>query len=511
MTDFDPFSNPPPAGDVDTLLREGIDDARRGERASARIKFERVVELDDRNEKAWFWLASVLDTDEERRAALDKVLEINPNNDRARKALDALEARMDAAQAAAKPAKSTDEIIPGVTRRQLFLIIGVGAGVTIALLCILVTLVTVNTNNQNAASTQFAVNNLAVIASDTAVAQAATQAMVDATATQNAVATPTVARATLPPVWTPTPAPTAEATAAQLPPPVGVTGVLAAWGGRDLENVGFLPVGVINLNAGTGFERVGDALGRDVTLYADGQRIAYTLYDRIFFATNLQAINVNGASVQNFGEGFNSSEIIEPEMPSYSDDGLSLVFVARTSTSGEARQVFQLSLVNSTVRNLTNDAADYSYPRLSPNGQRVLVVRDDIATGRGVDLAVVEVETGGKFALTTDGNTILETHPRWSPDGSQIIYAAAFASEPSNHDLFLRNADGAGTASVLINSGDDEIFPVLSPDARFLAFASNRSGNYEIYTLDLQQVQQTLGQITNNPQEDFFPGDWWGP
>ena len=62
--------------DIETLLREGIDDARRGERASARIKFERVVELDDRNEKGWFWLASVLDTDQERHAALDKVLPI---------------------------------------------------------------------------------------------------------------------------------------------------------------------------------------------------------------------------------------------------------------------------------------------------------------------------------------------------------------------------------------------------------------------------------------------------
>lgn len=511
MTDSnDPFSTPPSAGsDAETLLREGIDDARRGDRASARIKFERVVELDDGSEKGWFWLASVLDTDEERRAALEKVLEINPNNDRARKALDALEARMDAAQATAKPAESP-EIIPGVTRKQLTIIVGAGAAITAVLAILLIALLGANSGSQSASQTQVAANNLATIGAETAVAQAATQASVDATATQFAIATPippTSDRPTLPPEWTATPPPTAEPTAEMVAAPVGVSGVLAAWGGRDLENIGFLPVGVFNLNAGTSFTRVGDAIGRDVTIYPNGQRIAYTLYDRVFFATNLQAINITGSSIENFGERFNSTEVIEPEMPSYSDDGTSLVFVARTATSGEARQVFQLSMVNYVLRNLTNDTADYSYPHMSPDGTRVLAVRNDAAGGQGTDLAMIDVASGSKFAVTNDHDALLETTPRWTPDGSQVIYAAALANEPGNHDLYLRNANGSGTASPLRASGDDEIHPVLSPDARFLAFASNQSGNYEIYTLDLQQ--QTLGQLTSNPQENFFPGDWW--
>lgn len=507
MTDTDPFSNQPPASDVETLLREGIDDARNGDRASARIKFERVVELDDGNEKGWFWLASTLDTDEERRAALDKVLEINPNNDRARKALDALEARMAAAQPAA-PAGKDAEIIPGFTRKQLYLVLGVGLAITAALACLLIALLGLNSTGQSASQTQAAEFSLATIGAQTAVAQAATQASVDAAATQIAVATPTLERPTLPPTWTPTAPPTVEPTAESLPSPVGVSGILGGWGGRDLENIGFLPVGIFNLNAGTRFERVGESIGRDVTIYANGQRIAYTLYDRVFFSTNLQATNISGASVENFGERFNSTEVIDPEMPSYSDDGTSLVFVAKTGTSGEARQVFHLSLVNYALRNLTNDLVDYSYPRVSPDGTRVIAARNDITGGQGIDLAVIDVASGSKFAVTNDQNAILETQPRWTPDGSQIIYAAAMANEPDNHDLYLRNANGSGAASPLVTAGDDEIYPVLSPDARFLAYASNRSGNYEIYMLDLQQ--QTLSQLTNNPQENFFPGDWWG-
>ncbi len=513
-SDFDPFATPaPPEGDVDTLLRQGIDDARAGDRSGARVKFERVVELDDQNEKGWFWLASVVDTDLERRAALEKVLEINPNNDRARKALDALEARMEQqakqAQAATPPPSTSNEIIPGVSRRSLFLLIGVGAAVVVVFVCLIITLFTINSSNQAATEALAAANGMATISAETAVAQVATQAVQDEQATQFAIATPTSSRPTLPPEWTATPLPTVAVTATLLPPPQGVTGVLGAWGGRDLENIGFLPVGVFNLNAGTDFQRVGDAIGRDVSIYANGQRIAYTVYDRVFFATSIQAVNTNGASVENFGERFNSTEVIEPEMPAYSDDGTSLLFVAKTPTSGEGRQVFLLSLVDYSLRNLSNDALDYSYPRMSPNGARVVAVRDDIATGQGVDLALIDVGSGGKFGLTNDQNTIIETQPRWSPDGSQIIYSAALASDPRNHDVYLRNADGTGAASPLVQGADDEIYPVLSPDARYLAYASDRSGNYEIYILDLQR--QTLAQLTNDPAAKYYPGDWWGP
>ncbi|HYO87878.1 MAG TPA: hypothetical protein VER79_04475 [Candidatus Limnocylindrales bacterium] len=511
-SDFDPFAKPTPEGDAETLLRQGIDDARSGDRAGARLKFERVVELNDHNEKGWFWLASVVDTDLERRAALEKVLELNPNNDRARKALDALEARMEQAALAAvppAPKASSGEIIPGVSRRTLFMLIGFGAAIIVIFFVLIIVLISTTSGNQAAAQATDSAIGLATIGAQTQVAQDATQAAQDASATQFAIATPTSSRPTLPPEWTATPLPTAEPTIAMLPPPEGVTGILGAWGGRDLENIGFLPVGIFNLNAGTQFQPVGDAIGRDVSVYPNGQRIAYTVYDRVFFATNLQAVNTNGANVENFGERFNSSEVTDPEMPAYSEDGTSMLFVARTAISGQGRQVFMLSLVDYGLRNLTNDALDYSYPRMSPNGARVVAVRNDIATGQGVDLALIDVVSGGKFALTNDQDTILETQPRWSPDGSQIIYSAALASDPRNHDIYLRNAEASGSASPLVQSGDDEIYPVLSPDARYLAYASDRSGNYEIYIFDLQR--QALAQLTNDPAAKYYPGDWWGP
>jgi hypothetical protein len=45
---------------------------------TARDRFEQVTELDENNERAWFYLAQVVDTDEDRCIALKNVLVINP-------------------------------------------------------------------------------------------------------------------------------------------------------------------------------------------------------------------------------------------------------------------------------------------------------------------------------------------------------------------------------------------------------------------------------------------------
>src|SRR5215475_12638091 len=90
--------------DINSLLNAGIQAARAGNKAQARKYLEQVLEKEDNNEAAWMWLASVVDTPRERRICLENVLEINPNNVRAREALAALGP---ARTAAAEPAPRT--------------------------------------------------------------------------------------------------------------------------------------------------------------------------------------------------------------------------------------------------------------------------------------------------------------------------------------------------------------------------------------------------------------------
>lgn len=95
--------------DLHTLLQRGINDARLKNKEEARAALRQVVQIDPQNEKGWFWLASVAETDDERLEALQNVVLINPDNQRAYQILEKLEqVRAQKAQkkAAAKAAEA---------------------------------------------------------------------------------------------------------------------------------------------------------------------------------------------------------------------------------------------------------------------------------------------------------------------------------------------------------------------------------------------------------------------
>lgn len=73
--------------DVNVTLDQAIAAVQEGRKAEARQLLESVLDVDERNEKAWLWLGSVVDSDEERIICLENVLTINPNNEMARKGL----------------------------------------------------------------------------------------------------------------------------------------------------------------------------------------------------------------------------------------------------------------------------------------------------------------------------------------------------------------------------------------------------------------------------------------
>lgn len=66
------------------MLQEGIKAAQAGNRAEARHLLLKVTEVDPLNESAWLWLASISEYPEELLVFLKNVLDVNPDNQRAR-------------------------------------------------------------------------------------------------------------------------------------------------------------------------------------------------------------------------------------------------------------------------------------------------------------------------------------------------------------------------------------------------------------------------------------------
>ncbi len=498
---------------VQLLLKKGIEAAREGQRAEARKYLEQALELDDKNEKAWFWLYTLVDTDEEKRICLSNVLMLDPNNERAQKAMKQLEERK-------RQARADEEVIPGITRRQLMLFGGGGAALIIVIIAIFVT-VTASRNAQIAAETQQA---QAVIAlqTDTVLTQVAgTQAAIatlEAMVSPTPTATATSAAPTLPPTFTFTPSLPPPVTPTPLPPPAGLSGTIVGWAGRDVSRIGFLPIVLFPLEAGRQPVRLSDVNGRNPDISRDGQRVVFTRYFPATFDFGLAEITTGGSDERILSTGL---PIIKAQMPNYCANANQIIFVALPTDDREIdfrsteAQPFQVYLLNldlagpTGLQRLTNDRAAYRFPAFSPDCSRVAAVRNDFrGSSPGEDVVVIDIATRTQTAVTSDLGAYVESSPRWTPDGKQLVYAAYKAGEPNQNDIYVRPADGSGVPLIPLREPYDEIYPVVSPDGRYIAFASNRTGFYNIFIYE--QATSTLWQVTNTDEENY-PSGWWTP
>jgi hypothetical protein len=72
---------------VSRLLRAGVNAVREGRLEEARELLYQVIDLDERNERAWLWLSGVVTGIDERIVCLESVLAINPHHELAREGL----------------------------------------------------------------------------------------------------------------------------------------------------------------------------------------------------------------------------------------------------------------------------------------------------------------------------------------------------------------------------------------------------------------------------------------
>jgi serine/threonine-protein kinase len=101
----------------------------------------------------------------------------------------------------------------------------------------------------------------------------------------------------------------------------------------------------------------------------------------------------------------------------------------------------------------------------------------------------------------------------WLPDGSGLVAAADGLAEESGGDIALIQNEGRGPVVPLVASPFEEAFPAVSPDGRWLAFASDRSGQYEVYVRAMDGSGEPL-QVSvdggveavwgNDPEELYY-------
>jgi Tol biopolymer transport system component len=171
------------------------------------------------------------------------------------------------------------------------------------------------------------------------------------------------------------------------------------------------------------------------------------------------------------------------------------------------------------IQPLFEKPGDLYGPRFSPDGKRIAFSRGDA----NQDVWIADVDRGTLTRVTLEPSE--EFDPIWSPDGTRIAYASERRSLPPQ--VFSRPADGSGDEKLLWKSEDAlfpqswapdgtaiaclrirpdggsdiwilptdgnrrptpfvatpflEAQPEFSPDGRWIAYASNESGRFEVY------------------------------
>ncbi|MCE8425610.1 MAG: PD40 domain-containing protein [Candidatus Methanoperedens sp.] len=76
---------------------------------------------------------------------------------------------------------------------------------------------------------------------------------------------------------------------------------------------------------------------------------------------------------------------------------------------------------------------------------------------------------------------------------------AFVSNRDGNDEIYTMNVDGTGQTRLTTNTASD-VSPVWSPDGTRIAFATSRDGNYEIYTMNPDGSEQT--RVTSNTASD---------
>lgn len=111
---------------------------------------------------------------------------------------------------------------------------------------------------------------------------------------------------------------------------------------------------------------------------------------------------------------------------------------------------------------------------------------------------------GTNFSQVSFSQEGADFDPCVAPDGSFLVFAST--QHRSTSDIYVKNISSR-VVTQLTNDPSNDVMPRISPEGSRIAFASNRSGNWNIY------VMPTTGgkaiQITSGAADDLHPT--WSP
>ena len=222
------------------------------------------------------------------------------------------------------------------------------------------------------------------------------------------------------------------------------------------------------------------AMDGNFAISDDGQLFVYTDWD----TGDLATLNIATGETQSlFGVDWASTtEFFESPVLAPGDERVGFV---RVPNARDITTRIDVSTVEGGDRRTVYDANDginINTKDWSPDGAQILFSSQ--AADRSVFLATVSLTDQTVQRLVT----LDWTHPRraqYSPDGRFIAYDS---TKSGDSRIYLMSADGA-EERVLVDSPAEDDSPLWTPDGRFLLFRSNRSGQWDLFAVQMHDGQ----------------------
>lgn len=196
--------------------------------------------------------------------------------------------------------------------------------------------------------------------------------------------------------------------------------------------------------------------------------------------------------------------------PTYAPDGESIAFISDRDGN---LNLWVMRLDGSEPRKLTqgNPITEFTSPEWSPDGGHLLVSRTTWGK-RTFELVAYQVEGGSGIQITEgDGHNALGAV--YSQDGRYLYYAGREGGFEYDADFpmwqIARRDLRSGHEDVLTQDLGSGIRPVLSPDGRYLIYASRHHGETGLKQLDLETGENNwlLYPVTHDEQESRYTRD----
>ena len=205
----------------------------------------------------------------------------------------------------------------------------------------------------------------------------------------------------------------------------------------------------------------------------------------------LFTINMDGS-----GEIQITRDDADHEDPVWSPDGRKIAFVL---VKGGKKIVHLMNPDGSGIEPVTPPAQSAIHPAFTPDGRAILYsTDDDLRPPAKNESEIYSIDLATKRVTTLISGGV-NTFPVMSPDARKIAFRRIVGD--MNSEVFIANADGSGPMN-LTNHWTFEGWPQWSPDGQTIAFAGNRgNAGYQIFLMkpdgsDVRLLSATEGRGT---------------